>query len=81
MVDKEKILIFQNPQGIVVQKWRDLSTETGKHVFFFIIMGYMLLVIWNSTKLSDAGKWLDNENVIFWPQSKDDTAGQVVCQW
>lgn len=85
-VDKEKVLIFQNPQGIVVQRWRDLSTETGKiYDFFFIIMGYMLPVVWNSTKLSGAGKWLDVKNLMCRLQREDETAGQVLIsngyQW
>ena len=32
--DKNRLYFFQNPQGIVVQRWRDLSTETGKTSFF-----------------------------------------------
>ena len=48
-------------------------------------MGCMLPVVWNSTKLSGAGKWLDVKNLMCWLQREDETAGQVLIssgyQW
>lgn len=37
-------------------------------------MGYMLLSVFNSTTMSNAGKWLDVKNPMCWFQSDDDTA-------